>query len=270
MLRETGECLMPKIRGIKPETWTDENFVELSPHARLLFIGMWNYACDNGHLEDRSNQLKMRLLPADDVSCADLLRELEGRGRITRAGGYITIPRLREHQRTDKRWFQTCEAPGCARPGVEAGKPEPETRRGHNGATTSARRGHHVTTSGPRDELSGVDVELSGVDGELMVSGGDLGAKRRRRLPDDWQPNQQHHGYAVANQIDLAVEWPQFADHHRSKGTTMLDWDAAFRNWLRNAVKFRARNGTGPANRHEPDPEAHVQRFLARGEGRQA
>ena len=67
---------MAKIRGFKADLWTDEDFVELSPFARLLWLGMWNYACDNGHLDDKSKQIKMRVLPTDDVNCAELLREL--------------------------------------------------------------------------------------------------------------------------------------------------------------------------------------------------
>jgi hypothetical protein len=27
-------------------------------------------------------------------------------------------------------------------------------------------------------------------------------------------------------------------DHHRSKGNHFVDWEAAWRNWVRNAVKF--------------------------------
>jgi hypothetical protein len=159
---------MAKIRGIKPETWTDETFVELTPLARLLFIGMWNYACDNGHLEDRSKQLKMRLLPADDCNVAELIRELESHGRIVREEGWITVPTLREHQRIDKRWFATCEKPGCVKPGTETANPEPESRGGHDVPTARARGGHAVGTTGPRDELSGVDGDG---DGELISSG---------------------------------------------------------------------------------------------------
>lgn len=107
---------MPKIRGVKPDLWTDENFVELSPYARLLWIGLWNFACDNGHLQDKSKQIKMRILPTDDVNCADLLREIEGQDLIERSGGWITIPNLSHHQKPHKRWWATCDMPGCVLP----------------------------------------------------------------------------------------------------------------------------------------------------------
>lgn len=39
--------------------------------------------------------------------------------------------------------------------------------------------------------------------------------------------------------IDLKTETEKFLDYHRAKGNTHRDWTAAFRNWLRNAVKFQ-------------------------------
>lgn len=144
---------MPKIRGIKPELWTDENFVELSPYARLLWIGLWNHACDNGHLQDKSKQIKMRVLPTDDVNCAELLREIEDQGLIERADGWITIPNLSHHQKPHKRWWTTCDAPGCVLP--EGASHAPANR----GTTVAPPKGNRVATA---------DGDGEG-DGELKV-----------------------------------------------------------------------------------------------------
>jgi hypothetical protein len=161
---------MPKIRGIKPETWTDENFVELTPLARLLFIGLWNYACDNGHVEDKPKQIKMRILPADDCNSSDLLRELAENDRIVREGGWITVPTLREHQRIDKRWFVACEKPGCEKPDAKKADSQPEPRGGHDEATTRPPRNPDVASQGPRDDVD-VDVELMVTRGDGETSG---------------------------------------------------------------------------------------------------
>ena len=100
---------MAKMRGFKPEIWTDDKFVHLTPLARLLFMGMWNYACDNGHLDDKPIQMKMRILPADDCDVAQLVEEIVQQGMATRKKGVLTIPNLPVHQRLDKRYFTTCE-----------------------------------------------------------------------------------------------------------------------------------------------------------------
>ena len=41
---------MARIRTIKLEFWEDEKLAKLPVHARLLFIGTWNFADDNGAL----------------------------------------------------------------------------------------------------------------------------------------------------------------------------------------------------------------------------
>lgn len=38
--------------------------------------------------------------------------------------------------------------------------------------------------------------------------------------------------------LDLAEQRDAFVDYHTAKGSVYKDWDAAFRNWCRNAVKF--------------------------------
>lgn len=107
---------MPKMRGIKPEFWTDDEIVELSPLARLLFIGLWNYACDNGHVQDRPKQIKMRILPGDDADADVLLDELAQAGLIGRGEGWLMVFNLGKHQKLDKRFFVTCDHPGCDSP----------------------------------------------------------------------------------------------------------------------------------------------------------
>ena len=58
---------MPRKRMIKPEFWTDEKILELDPIARLLFIGIWNFADDEGIIQDSAKGLKVKIFPADDI-----------------------------------------------------------------------------------------------------------------------------------------------------------------------------------------------------------
>lgn len=113
---------MAKIRPVHPDIWTDDDVVSLSPWARLLFIGLWNFACDNGHLEDRSRQIKRRVLPFDDVNVGELLREVAGVGLVDISDGWITIPGAVTRWRLDLRYWKGCSKPGCV-------KPEPKRKR---------------------------------------------------------------------------------------------------------------------------------------------
>lgn len=134
---------MAKIRGIKPDTWTDEKIVSISPLARLLFIGMWNFACDNGHLDDSPLQLKMRILPVDNCDVSELLNEIIGKGLAVRKNGFLKVPNLAEHQKPDKRFITFCDHCEHDEDLAYPLKDSPSTRGVHDENTTSA-RGVHI------------------------------------------------------------------------------------------------------------------------------
>ena len=69
------------------------------------------------------------------------------------------------------------------------------------------------------------------------------GKKQKTTFPEDFKPSD------AVSQLATEKKWdpPQdqieaFRDYHVSKGSRFLDWDAAFRTWLRNADQFK-RNG---------------------------
>lgn len=88
-------------------------------------------------------------------------------------------------------------------------------------------------------------------------------AKRGAQLPVDWAPApallEQCTQLAGEDSTTLVA---QFADHHRSRGSVMKDWDAAFRTWARNHRRFQRRSST-PIGQ-QPDPSGR--RFWKRAE----
>lgn len=67
---------MARIRSIHPGLFTDEAFMSASAHARLLIIGIWTEAWDDGVFEWKPLTLKAKLFPVDAVDMASLLDEL--------------------------------------------------------------------------------------------------------------------------------------------------------------------------------------------------
>lgn len=68
--------------------------------------------------------------------------------------------------------------------------------------------------------------------------------KRASVFPVDWSPRSEERAKAVKSGLNCDAEAEHFRDFHSAKGSRMLDWNAAFRTWLSNAVKF-ARGGNG-------------------------
>ena len=199
---------MSKTRSIKPETFTDAKVLRITPLARWLFIGLWTEACDNGHVDDNEIELKVRLLPADNCNINDLLEELEDAELVTREGGVITVPNLSRHQSIDRRYFKTCDAPGCCTPGGGA-------------VARPARRAHAVHTPGAR-----------------RAHAGDTTGTRGTRINPDWYPTQTVID-TIKNEypnLDLRAEHNDFIDYWlgvTGQRGTKLDWDATWRKWMR-------------------------------------
>lgn len=73
---------MARIRTIKPEFFTSEDIVALSPFARLLYIALWCEADREGRFAWKPATFKMRYLPADDVNILELCQELLDQGLV--------------------------------------------------------------------------------------------------------------------------------------------------------------------------------------------
>ncbi len=103
---------MARIRTIKPEFWTDGSMIRLPIEVRLFYIGLWNFACDRGHVEDDPLGLKLKILPADAVDSDSLVEQLVLAGRLERVEvsgkSYLAIPSFADHQRVDTRWKSRC------------------------------------------------------------------------------------------------------------------------------------------------------------------
>jgi hypothetical protein len=53
---------------------------------------------------------------------------------------------------------------------------------------------------------------------------------------------------------EIAEETRQFKDHAQANGKKHVDWDSAWRYWMRNAIKFRSQR---QSRRHERPPKKH-------------
>jgi len=78
---------MARIRSIKPEFWIGDDITECSMPARLLFIGLWNFADDQGGQPASIKKIKAQVFPMDDISWDDvrrLIAELEQNDQLKR------------------------------------------------------------------------------------------------------------------------------------------------------------------------------------------
>lgn len=97
---------MARARNIKPGFFTNDDLGDLSPLARLGFIGLWGQADFNGNMKYKPKRLKVEVLPYDNVDFAELVGELQQAGfvEIYQVDGedYLHVVNFRKHQRPHK------------------------------------------------------------------------------------------------------------------------------------------------------------------------
>ncbi len=100
---------MARNRMIRPEFWSDEKIGSLSFMERLLFIGMWNFADDEGLIKANAVYLKGRIFPYDNIETEEIVEALnrfEKLKMIYTYGKnnqkYAWIIKFRVYQRIDK------------------------------------------------------------------------------------------------------------------------------------------------------------------------
>lgn len=98
---------MARIRTIKPEFFTSEDIVSLSPLARLLYVALWCEADRDGRFSWKPKTFKMRYFPGDSTSIEKLCEELRLSGLvlvyIVNEMEYAFIPTFHCHQHINPR-----------------------------------------------------------------------------------------------------------------------------------------------------------------------
>ena len=93
---------MARIRTIKPDFFTSEDVVCLTPLARLLYIATWLEADRDGRFVWRPGTMKLRYLPGDDCNIDTLVQELVKAGLVVpyeiEGQTYAEIPTFAKHQ----------------------------------------------------------------------------------------------------------------------------------------------------------------------------
>jgi hypothetical protein len=219
-----GEGNLVRIRSIKPEFWKDEEIAALDPFARLLFIGLWGMADNEGRLEDRPKRIKAEIFPYDDVDIEKLLHSLtEQPGRFierweTDGQGIIEVRSFTRHQRIS---------------GKEAEQPSRLPKKSENKEELTGKQSGNnceavVKQSGSNGEAT---VKQSGSNGEAPGCPGREGKGRERKgvevAPTDFESAKKwirgtHPSFghlrddAIENELKA---WPR-----ECWGRALLDW----------------------------------------------
>lgn len=155
---------MARIRTVKPEFWASEQVMELSPLARLAFIGLWNFCDDAGVHTASPKRLKAEVFPSDEITIdcvSDLVDEMAHQGLVgefeSDGERFWYVTGWRKHQKIEKPTYRHPTPPESAAP-----------RRIF--AVSSVKDRREVADTLPSDDRA--DVECSPPEGNGMESNG--------------------------------------------------------------------------------------------------
>lgn len=259
-------------RTIKTDTWRDPWFHALQPQSKCLFLYLFTNpvisAC--GSMEISMGQIAfdvgmpVKKVEAEIASFGDKVLWLP-------EVNILVVRNFFRHQRSQSSANYTIAAkrameslPEKARAWLTAANPElkdthtlpipiPSPTHGDKGKEEEEGKGKG-------NEEGKESIPPLPPDGDPETP-----SKRKRRLPDDWQPSDGQRGLLAANGFsaaDIDSEAVKFKNYHLHKGDTGLDWSRAFANWMQNSRTFNKPVGNGNAppqrsNIHEfPTPEA--------------
>jgi hypothetical protein len=130
---------MARIRTIKPEYWSDGDLLTISRDARLFYIGLWNFADDNGVLNYDLIGIKAKIFPADNIKIERLLAELSKIKKVleyeNNGKKYLFVKNLTNHQVIDRPRKSNLPLPeGCQLKSIEINIGGKEGREGREGS----------------------------------------------------------------------------------------------------------------------------------------
>lgn len=210
---------MARIRSIKPEFWVDDQMVDLSSWARLLFIALWNFVDDDGLIEFKPKRIKMQVFPADDVDVTAELDSLISMGRLTvldsDQGPVLWVTNWSRHQVVNRRT-----------PTKFTGLPAPFS----------------VSDAGVDSESS----VLKGREGK-----GKEGKGREGTIPTNLQISNEQREWArtTVPSVNLDLEHDAFYTYWSAgagRGKVKKSWDLTWKTWMRTAHKDNLARGWKP------------------------
>jgi hypothetical protein len=249
---------MARIRSVHPSLFTDEAWVSCSPLARILYIGLWTDADDQGLFEWKPLQIKMRLLPGDGADASELLQELVGVDLITSyevdGKRYGAIRAFRKFQRPQK---PNAIHPLAEEIGAYVGLSENDSGASEDHSATG------IVIEEPMEDGGGKEGEKNPPTPR--------GGKRKPSVPlpdgfptDDLIDAMQAEAREAGANFDVRRFATYFRDQCAAKDHRYADWPAAWRKWCRGDIAKAPRTATAALSARRPAPEADRWRKLVR------
>lgn len=227
---------------MRTNLWDDprvSRLCDLTCESEAAVIGAlyWLWSAADEHTEEG-------IMPGLSLAGIDRKTSVKGIGAALVAVGWLAehpegvrIVRFKEHNGSSAK--RRCSESRRKMSARDADNERTESGSGEDGLQQSCAPREDVDVDNPSTSLRSVDGSPSSPPAVSEKKQ----AKRASQLPADFFPNETGVAYAEQRGIGLAIELESFRNWHHAKGSTMKDWQAAWRTWCDKAVQFGRANG---------------------------
>jgi len=267
---------MSRIRTIKPDFFTSESVGALSWGARLTFAGLWTYVDDRGRAKDNPKAIRGALWPNDEetVSSANVVEfidELVQHDMVCRyvadGSNHLHVINMKKHQTINR--ATASKLPPCpihnavpVAPPATSEALDGDSLNPHGGISEDSRNAQGGLTTGIGSGMEReVEEELEGEPADEPPAHAAKPRARATSAPEHFEITESLAKWASAKGLTpdaLASQTECFLDHHRAKGNTFKDWNAAWRKWMNNAVEWSKPNTRNPVPQQRGQPPAYA------------
>jgi DNA-binding transcriptional ArsR family regulator len=200
--------------SVQAMTWAFEQ--QVTPHAKLVLLALANRANHETGVCHPGQELIARECSMSGRTVRRHLKHLEDEGFITRRARMLPDGRGRTSDEYRLSFYQ------------------PDRLSERSGPT-----GQKVQTNRTKS--------ADQPDSSVLVTVREPKENRKLRtscMSDDWEPEPQNLQRLIEKHptADVKGEVENFRDYWISKGERRADWNASFRTWIRNSVKFQQQN----------------------------
>jgi hypothetical protein len=266
---------MARIRSVHPGLFIDDAFMELSMGARMLLVGIWGQADDQGVFEWRPKSLKAAIFPGDSGEIDDMLGELVDRRFVKpfdhegkRYGACRNFMVWQKVKNPSYRYtlpqdylnyvgFDRKKTVAVPQPSPSPPEKSP-LREEVIGNREEVIGNPKTKTESLKRESPGIDStmpsasppgSLSEVSQSVLKEVGSkpigLGAVIGTVLPDMWIPDEKLYARVTADfgmaHDDIQAELQAFHAHHAANGSFSANWSASFVTWCKRWKEHRAK-----------------------------
>lgn len=255
---------MARARNIKPSFFQNEHLAETSPHARLLFIGLWCIADREGRLEDRPKRIKANLFPYEEVDTDALLNELaSSRGKFilrykTPDNCYIQVVNFCKHQHPHiKEGLSTIPAPDLSDTSTI---PAPDIiKTDYDNKETTKEDMINTILAPDKNHTSPSDSLLPITDSPLLIA-----ENGKKKTTTEKQQNihktETFEEYIETTlkplfpNLDLKLQLEKFNTYWSENSKKLKNPKTAFRNWCEREIKYQENHNNGKKPTATTDP----------------